>query len=92
MKIRTGLAAFVLLCAVAGNAQTQEKSSTLNNSANRAASEGESETQRFEQVPGGRATPKKEWKKGDRRGKPQKPRVSRRQVKKNLQEQRGEGR
>lgn len=54
---------------------TEERSSTLNNSANRAAEAAQKPTEReqFAKVPGGPATPKKDWSKGDPRGKPQNP-------------------
>ncbi|MCA1828142.1 MAG: hypothetical protein ABR567_20440 [Myxococcales bacterium] len=57
-----GLAALV--------AQTAERSSTLNNSANREAHRPPTEAEKFEAVPGGPATPRSEWKSGDSRGKP----------------------
>ena len=47
---------------------THEQSSTLNNAAQMA------------KVPGGKATPKKQWKKGDARGKPQKPKAKKYKV------------
>lgn len=47
---------------------TREKSSTLNNGANRAALAPPGEDAQLAQVPGGKATPKSEWKKGDKRG------------------------
>ena len=57
---------------------THEKSSTLNNSANRASDPTQGETERVNAVPGGPATPRKYWKKGDPRGKPQHPAQARR--------------
>ncbi len=62
------LVAGALLCALAAD-PTQEQSSTKNNAANRAATQPPSESQEMAQVPGGKATPKSEWKSGDLRGK-----------------------
>ena len=62
------LVAGALLCALAAD-PTQEQSSTKNNAANRAATQAPSESQEMAQVPGGKATPKSEWKSGDLRGK-----------------------
>ena len=63
---------------------TQDRSPAANNSAVRAAEEAraaprtDDETARFAQVPGGPATSRKDWKKGDPRGKPQDPAQARR--------------
>jgi hypothetical protein len=59
-----------LLCALAAD-PTHDQSSTRNNAANREAAAPPSEAEQMAQVPGGRATPKSEWKTGDSRGKPQ---------------------
>ena len=59
-----------LLCALAAD-PTQDKSSTQNNSANREAAAPPSEAEQMAKVPGGRATPKSEWRTGDSRGKSQ---------------------
>lgn len=63
------LVAGALLCALAAD-PTQEQSSTRNNSANRAEAQAPTQAE-MARVPGGRATPKSEWKTGDSRGKPQ---------------------
>lgn len=63
---------------------TREQSPAANNSAVRAAEEKsaaprtDDESARFTQVPGGPATSRKDWKKGDPRGKPQDPAHARR--------------
>jgi len=62
------LVAGALLCALAAD-PTHEQSSTKNNAANRAATQAPSESQEMAQVPGGKATPRSEWKSGDLRGK-----------------------
>jgi hypothetical protein len=60
---------------------THEQSSTLNNAANRAeAPKDVDEDAQMAKVPGGKATPKKQWKKGDARGKPQKPKAKKYKV------------
>jgi hypothetical protein len=60
---------------------THEQSSTLNNAANRAeAPKDVNEDAQMAKVPGGRATPKSQWKKGDARGKPQKPKAKKYKV------------
>jgi hypothetical protein len=59
-----------LLCALAAD-PTHDQSSPKNNTANREAAAAPSEAEQMAQVPGGRATPKSEWKTGDSRGKPQ---------------------
>ena len=64
------LVAGALLCALAAD-PTQERSSTRNNSANRADAQAPTQAEEMAKVPGGRATPKSEWKTGDSRGKPQ---------------------
>jgi hypothetical protein len=58
----------VLLSALAAD-PTHDQSSTKNNAANRAAEQAPSESQEMAQVPGGKATPKSEWRSGDLRGK-----------------------
>lgn len=57
-----------LLCALAAD-PAHDQSSTKNNAANRAAEQAPSQSQEMAQVPGGKATPKSEWKSGDLRGK-----------------------
>ena len=57
-----------LLCALAAD-PTHEQSSTKNNAANRAAAQAPGESQEMARVPGGKATPRSEWKSGDLRGK-----------------------
>ncbi len=63
---------------------TRERSTTSNNSAVRAveekntAAQTNDEATRFPQVPGRPATARKDWKKGDPRGKPQDPAQARR--------------
>ena len=63
---------------------TRERSPAANNSAVRASEEKtaaprtDDESARFAQVPGGPATARKDWKKGDPRGKPQDPAQARR--------------
>ncbi len=81
--------ACALFCAgaYAQGAAPSDKSSTMNNSANRATDPTGGENEAFRKVPGGKATAKKDWKKGDPRGKPQKPRVSRKHVKEKLKKQ-----
>ena len=62
-----------LVCALAfvlAQAAPQDRSSTSNNSANRAASSAPSQEQEMAKVKGGRATPKGQWKSGDARGNP----------------------
>jgi hypothetical protein len=60
---------------------THEQSSTKNNAANRAeAPKDVNEEAQMARVPGGRATPKSQWKKGDARGKPQKPKAKKYKV------------
>jgi hypothetical protein len=59
-----------LLCAFAAD-PTHDQSPTRNNTANREAAGPPSEAEQMAQVPGGRATPKSEWRTGDSRGKPQ---------------------
>jgi hypothetical protein len=60
---------------------TREQSSTQNNAANRAeAPKDVNEDAQMARVPGGRATPKSQWKKGDARGKPQKPKAKKYKV------------
>jgi hypothetical protein len=49
-----------------------------NNSVNRALSRPPSEEAQFARVPGGTATPRSEWKTGDKRGQPPEPRRKRR--------------
>jgi hypothetical protein len=72
-----------LLFALAAD-PTRDQSSTQNNSANRAAAQPPTETEQMAQVPGGRATPKSEWKTGDSRGKPRKPQAKRAKKQKHL--------
>ena len=64
----TSLIVGALLCALAAD-PTHDTSPTQNNSANRAAAAPPSEAEQMAQIPGGRATPKSEWKTGDSRGK-----------------------
>ena len=66
----TSLIVGALLCALTAD-PTHDKSPAQNNAANRAAAAPPSEAEQMAQVPGGRATPKSEWKTGDSRGKPQ---------------------
>jgi hypothetical protein len=69
------------LLALAAPEPTHETSSTLNNAANRAeAAKDVNEDAQMAKVPGGRATPKSQWKKGDARGKPQKPKAKKHKV------------
>jgi len=81
----TSLLLGALLCALAAD-PTHDQSSTRNNAANRAAAAPPSEAERMAQVPGGRATPKSEWKTGDSRGK---PKAKRTKPKKRTQPQKG---
>jgi hypothetical protein len=64
----TTLVVGALLCLLAAD-PTHEQSPTRNNAANRAAAQPPSQEQEMAQVPGGKATPKREWKSGDLRGK-----------------------
>ena len=72
--MRTFLAACLIAGAALAQSQgdaAQDKSSTRTNDQNRAASAPKSEREQFEEVPGGPATPKSQWRTGDERGKPQ---------------------
>jgi hypothetical protein len=69
------------LLSLAAPDPTHEKSSTLNNARNRAAAPKDvDEDAQMATVQGGRATPKSQWKKGDARGKPQKPKAKKYKV------------
>ena len=59
-----------LLCSLAAD-PTHEQSPAENNSANREAAQPPTQSEQMAKVPGGRATPRKEWKSGDSRGKRQ---------------------
>jgi hypothetical protein len=82
--MRTFLAACVIAFGALAQSQgdpTQEKSPTQTNDQNRAASAPKSEREQFEEVPGGPATPKSQWRTGDERGKPQARRQKARKAK-----------
>ena len=67
---------------------THDQSSTLNNAANRAAAAKDTdEDAQMAKVKGGPATPKSQWKKGDARGKPQKPNARKNKVPPKLREE-----
>jgi hypothetical protein len=57
-----------LLCALAAD-PTHDQSPARNNAANRAAAQPPSPAEEMAQVPGGKATPKSQWRSGDLRGK-----------------------
>jgi hypothetical protein len=54
----------------AGQDPTHEKSSTLNNSFNRAKNAPRTPRENFEDLPGTTATPREQWSAGDERGAP----------------------
>ena len=82
----TSLLLAALLSAAAPD-PTHDRSSTLNNAANRAAAPKDvDEDAQMAKVKGGPATPKSQWRKGDARGKPQKPNARRNKVPPKLRE------